>query len=98
MIHQMLDTLDAMPHSTVEWLANYHYHRQKQYTLAECTRFARIATGQITGHVQIFVAPHFYWELMVDDVLMAYGQATDDTAAIDAATLADNKWRCRETA
>jgi len=98
MIHQMLDTLDAMPHSTVEWLANYHYHRQKQYTLAECKRFAQIATGKITGHVQIFVAPHFYWELIVDDVLMDYGQADSETAAIDAATLADNKRCCRETA
>ena len=97
MIHQMLDTLDAMPHSTVEWLANYHYHRQKQYSYEECMRFAQIVTGKMTGHVHIYVSPTFYWELTVNDVLMGYGQATDDTAAIDAATLADNKWRCRET-
>ena len=50
------------------------------------------------GHVEIYVSPTFEWELIVDDLVMASGQADNETAAIDAATLADNKWRCRETA
>lgn len=41
-------------------------------------------------YVQIFVAPHHYWELIIDDVLRACGQANDETSAIDAATLAHN--------
>ena len=42
MIENMRDTLDAMPHVTVEWLANYHFHRQNHYTLPECITFARM--------------------------------------------------------
>lgn len=43
---------------------------------------------QTLPHVEIFVAQNHYWELIIDDVLRAYGQAKDETSAIDAATIA----------
>jgi len=43
MIDEMQDTLDAMPHSTVQWLANYHFHRQKHLAFAECVTAAKKA-------------------------------------------------------
>jgi hypothetical protein len=41
-------------------------------------------------YIQIVVTPHFYWELLIDDVLRASGQAHDETSSIDAATIAHN--------
>jgi hypothetical protein len=43
-------------------------------------------------YIQIVVTPHFYWELVIDDVLQTYGQAHDETSAIDAATIASRKY------
>jgi len=48
------------------------------------------------GHVEIYVSPTFEWDLIVDDLVMASGQADNETAAIDAATLADNERVRRE--
>ena len=50
------------------------------------------------GYVEIYVSPTFEWELIIDDLVVASGQATDETAAIDAATLADNERVSGETA
>ena len=47
-----------------------------------------LATVNPMPYVQIFVAPHHYWELIIDNILRANGQAHDETSAIDAATLA----------
>ena len=44
-------------------------------------------------YVQFIVTPHFYWEVLIDDVLCASGQAHDETSAIDAATIAHNKFQ-----
>lgn len=43
---------------------------------------------QTLPYVQIIVTPHHYWELIIDDILRANGQANDETSAIDAATIA----------
>jgi hypothetical protein len=43
-------------------------------------------------YVQIIVTHHFYWELIIDDVLQTYGQAQNETFAIDAATIASREY------
>jgi hypothetical protein len=43
-------------------------------------------------YIQIVVTPHFYWALFFDDVLQTYGQAHDETSAIDEATIASRKY------
>jgi hypothetical protein len=35
LIEFILDTHDATPHATHEWLANYIFHRQTHFTRAE---------------------------------------------------------------
>jgi len=54
----------------------------------ELEAMIHLATVNPMPHVQIFVAPHHYWELIIDNILRANGQAHDETSAIDAATLA----------
>lgn len=44
---QMLDTLDALPPCvSAAWLANYHFHRQSHFTLAECLVVAKAVLSQ----------------------------------------------------
>jgi len=43
MLNQMQDTLDALPPTTAQWLANYHFVRQSHFTRAECLTLAKIA-------------------------------------------------------
>ena len=58
--------------------------------LAAMTELAKVNPAP---HVQIVVTPHHYWELIIDDVLRASGQANDETSAIDAATIAQNSFQ-----
>ena len=44
---QMLDTLDALPPCvSAQWLANYHFHTQSHFTLAECLVVAKSVLSQ----------------------------------------------------
>jgi hypothetical protein len=44
---QMMDTLDALPPCVpAQWLANYHFHTQSYFTLAECLVVAKSVLSQ----------------------------------------------------
>jgi hypothetical protein len=47
---QMFDTLDALPPCvSAAWLANYHFHAQSYFTLAECLVVAKAVLSQVTA-------------------------------------------------
>lgn len=46
----MFDTLDALPPCvSAAWLANYHFHRQTHFTLAECLVVAKSVLLQVAA-------------------------------------------------
>jgi hypothetical protein len=47
---QMLDTLDALPPCvSAQWLAQYHFHTQSNFTLAECLVVAKSVLSQVAA-------------------------------------------------
>jgi hypothetical protein len=47
---QMIDTIDALPPcASAAWLANYHFHTQSHFTLAECLVVAKSVLLQVAA-------------------------------------------------